>query len=110
MRTTLLLRGLTGLVIVTAGVGLVPGMHLAWIFTGITGVAALGLVWMIGYARELEANRRSHLAAAALHRQWSESDAEFGYETTAASAGYPGAWDEPEYEEYELPQQAAAGR
>ena len=32
-------------------------MHLAWVFTGLAGVAALGLVGLMAYAKELEAEQ-----------------------------------------------------
>ena len=31
-------------------------MRLAWVFTGLTGLAALALVGLIAYAREIEAS------------------------------------------------------
>ncbi len=42
-RCTMLLRCLGGVAISTALIGLFPGMHLAWVFTGLFGLAALGL-------------------------------------------------------------------
>jgi len=104
-RTTWILRGLTGLVVLTAFIGVSPSLRLAWVVTGLAGAAALGLVALMSYARELETQRRSHRAAVDLHRQWLEP--EVGYEPTAASAGYPGAWDD---EEYDMPTQIAASR
>ena len=108
-RTTLALRCLTGVVVFTALLGAFPALHLAWIVTGLAGVAALGLVGLIGYARELEAQRRSHRAASMLHREWSDADVEVAPALSVAEAGYPGAWDD-EYEEYDLPEQVAAAR
>jgi hypothetical protein len=104
IRTSWMLRGLTGVVVLTAFIGVSPSLRPAWVVTGLAGAAALGLVGLMSYARELETQRRSHRAAAGLHRQWLEPQVDF--ETTAASAGYPGAWDD-EYEDY-LPAQAAA--
>jgi hypothetical protein len=103
-RCTMLLRGATATVVLTALIGAFPGLHLAWVVTGISGVSALGLLGLIGYAREVEAQRRSHRAATMLGQQWSESD--FDLAPSAATAGYPGAWDQ--YDEYDVPQQAAA--
>jgi hypothetical protein len=99
-----LLRGVTATVVFTALLGAFPGLHLAWIFTGITGLIALGLLGLIGYAREMEAQRRSHRAANMLGQQWSESD--FDLAPSAAAAGFPGAWDEEDG--FDFPQQAAA--
>ena len=56
-RCTTLLRCLGGVAISTALIGVFPGMHLAWVFTGLTGLAALGLVGLMAYAKELEAEQ-----------------------------------------------------
>ncbi len=91
-RCTTLLRCLTGVAISTALIGILPAMHLAWVFTGLSGLAALGLVGLMAYARELEAEqarRRSRLVAARVDDH--------------ASAGYPGAWDD----DFEAPQAVA---
>ena len=56
-RCTTLLRCLGGAAISTGLIGMFPGMHLAWVFTGLTGLAALGLVGLMAYARELEAEQ-----------------------------------------------------
>jgi hypothetical protein len=105
VRTTWMLRGLLGVVVLTAFIGVSPSLRPAWIVTGLAGAAALGLVGLMSYARELEMQRRSHRAAADLHRQWLDPDQDV--ELRAASAGYPGAWDE-EYVDYDLPARAAA--
>ena len=42
-RCTTLLRCLCGVAISTGLIGLFPRLHLAWVFTGLAGVAALGL-------------------------------------------------------------------
>ena len=86
-RCTMLLRCLGGVAISTGLIGLFPGMHLVWIFTGLSGLAAMGLVGLMAYAKELEAeqDRRRSRAAARV----AGPDAE-GW----ANAGYPGAWDE----------------
>ena len=90
-RCTMLLRCLGGVAISTALIGVFPGMHLAWVFTGLTGLAALGLVGLMAYAKELEAEqarRRSRREAVEMAQQSSYP----------GSAGYPGAWDEDEFE------------
>jgi hypothetical protein len=103
-RCTMLLRGLTAMVLVTGVIGAIPGLHLAWAFTGVFGLSALGLVGLIGYARELEAERRRRSRYASTP-YWDDVDVD--YAPMPASAGYPGAWD-LEDEEYEMPRQAAA--
>jgi hypothetical protein len=96
-RCTTLLRCLGGVAVSTGLVGVFPGMHLAWIVAGLSGLAALGLVGLMAYAKELEAERdrrRSRSAARAA------SPAMHG----PGSAGYPGAWDD---DDFEVPQAAA---
>src|SRR5580692_6802724 len=83
-RCTMLLRCLAGVAISTALIGMFPGMHLAWVFTGITGLAALGLVGLMAYARELEAER-TRLRS---RREASETAVRV---PVPATAGYPGA-------------------
>jgi hypothetical protein len=97
-RCTTLLRCLGGVAISTALIGVFPSMHLAWVFTGLSGVAALGLVGLIAYAKELEAEqsrRRSRPVAARVQPEGG------GHQ---AAAGYPGAWDD---DDTELPRAAA---
>jgi hypothetical protein len=80
----------------TALIGVFPGMHLAWVFTGIAGLAALGLVGLMAYAKELEAEQaRRHSRRAPIDTGPRAGD--------SASAGYPGAWDD----EFEVPRAAA---
>jgi hypothetical protein len=96
-RCTMLLRCLGGVTISTALIGVFPGMHLAWVFTGITGLAALGLVGLMAYAKELEAEQaRRHS-----RREPIDAAPRAGDPATAgdpASAGYPGAWDDDDFE------------
>jgi hypothetical protein len=90
-RCTTLLRCLGGVAISTALIGVFPGMHLAWVFTGLSGVAALGLVGLMAYAKELEAEQA--------HRRSRREAVEMAQPSSyPGSAGYPGAWDEDEFE------------
>ncbi len=94
-RCTTLLRCLGGVAISTALIGLFPAMHLAWVFTALTGLAALGLVGLMAYAKELEdqqSRRRSRREATRPVGRATASD--------AATAGYPGAWDDDD--DYEV--------
>jgi len=86
-RCTVLLRCLVGVSISTGLIGMFPGMHLAWVFTALSGLAALGLVGLIGYARELEAQQRMRQGRVA-REVHSDSPLD------QATAGYPGAWDD----------------
>ena len=90
-RCTTLLRCLGGVAISTALIGVFPGMHLAWVFTGLTGLAALGLVGLMAYAKELEAEQARRRS----RREAVDPGPRAGY---PATAGYPGAWDEDEFE------------
>jgi hypothetical protein len=106
-RCTMLLRCLTGVSIATAVLGVFPTMRLAWIFTGLSGIALLGLVAMMGYAREIEGQQVRQ------RQRWATEDESFAYDdyydgaasVGAAEAGYPGAWDDEAEEEF--PRQAA---
>jgi hypothetical protein len=96
-RCTVLLRCLGGVAIATGLIGFVPGMQLAWVFTALAGVAALGLVGLIAYAKELEAEqtrRRPRIAVLDPSPQAEDP----------ATAGYPGAWDD---DALEMPRAAA---
>ena len=89
-RSTVLLRCLCGVAISTGLIGVFPGMHLAWVFTGLAGAAALGLIGLIAYAKELEAEQR---------RRRDRLDSGWGPHGGAgaldpALTGYPGAWDD----------------
>jgi hypothetical protein len=91
------LRCLGGVAISTALIGVFPGMHLAWVFTGISGLAALGLVGLMAYAKELEAEQaRRHSRREPVDTAPRAGD--------RATAGYPGAWDD---DELDLPRAAA---
>ncbi len=91
-RCTVLLRCLGGIAISTGLIGIFPGMHLAWVFTALSGLAALGLVGLIGYARELEAQQQLRRARRAESRQFTavaEADGwdEYGYDEARAAEG-----------------------
>jgi hypothetical protein len=94
-RCTTLLCCLCAAAISTGLIGMLPGLHAAWVFTGLTGLAALGLVGLMAYAKELEAERA---------RRQARPEAGRGFWVAAgpgdpAAAGYPGAWDDDEFEE-----------
>jgi hypothetical protein len=98
-RFNVLLRCLGGVAVTTGIIGLWPGMHLAWIFTALTGLTALALVALMAYANEIQEQQRRHRS----RRAGPAFDA--GGHLDAATAGYPGAWDDQE--PYEVPQAAA---
>jgi hypothetical protein len=86
-RCTAVLRVLTAVAVTTGILGAIPSFHLAWIFTAITGVAALGLVGLIAHAREVEEQRQRR--ARHRHAPYDDRWEPMG----SAQAGYPGAWD-----------------
>jgi hypothetical protein len=90
-RCTVLLRCLVGVAISTGLIGMVPGMHLAWVFTALSGLAALGLVGLIGYAREIETQKR-------MRRTRTAREDRADLLLDRATAGYPGAWDDDDFE------------
>ena len=96
-RCTVLLRCLAGVAISTGLIGLLPGMHLAWVFTGLSGLGALGLVGLMAYAKELEAEQARRRSRRAVLDPAPRTD-------ESATAGYPGAWDD---EDFEVPRAAA---
>jgi hypothetical protein len=87
-RCTFVLRLLTATAVGSGIVGVVPSFRLAWVFTAITGIAALALVGLVAYAREVEGQRRSRSRTSMARRQQPESF------MVAAQAGHPGAWDD----------------
>ena len=97
-RCTMLLRCLTGVAVSTALIGVLPGMHLAWVVTGISGLATLSLVGLMAYAKELEAEQARRPSRRGYVEPAPQAD-------DAASAGYPGAWDDDDY--FEVPRAAA---
>jgi hypothetical protein len=103
-RCTVILRLLVTATISTGLIGMLPTARLAWIGTGIFGAAVLGLLALIGYAREVEMQQR-HRRPSFLEERYDDE-----YDDTyvgAAEAGYPGAWDD---EHEALPHQFAAAR
>jgi hypothetical protein len=91
-RCTLLLRCLCGVAVSTAVIGMVPGLHPAWIITGLSGLAAVGLVALMAYARELEDQRRRRRPRRSVGL--SSSSPSSTPSTDVAVLGYPGAWDD----------------
>jgi hypothetical protein len=89
-RFSTLLRCLGGVAVSTFIIGLWPGMHVAWIFTALTGLPALALLGLMAYANELKEERRRRGS----QRRGAALDAvEY---IDRAGAGYPGAWDDDE--------------
>ena len=97
-RCTTLLRCLGGVVISTGLIGLFPGMHLAWVFTGLSGLAAFGLVGLMAYAKELEAEQARRRLRREVQTGAPQADG-------LATAGYPGAWDDDD--DFEVPRAVA---
>ena len=105
-RCTTLLRCLGGVAISTAVIGIFPRMHIAWVFTALTGLAALALVGLMAYAKELEAEQERRRSRRARH-----DGAVAAAPTGWATAGLPGAWDEfadDGDDEYDMPRSVAA--
>jgi hypothetical protein len=103
-RCTFVLRLLAGVAITTGILGVLPAFRLAWIFTGITGIAALALAGLIASAREVEGQRgQSRSRPWAYRAREATVVAEGGPEVLsgAAQAGFPGAWDEDDEDDIE---------
>ena len=103
-RCTFVLRLLVGVAITTGILGVLPAFRLAWIFTGITGIAALALAGLIAYAREVEGQRRQSRPGPSNYggREGTVVDEDrAAVFSGAAQAGFPGAWDEDEDIEYD---------
>ncbi len=126
-RCTMLLRCLVGVAISTALVGILPGMHMVWLFSGIAGVALAGLLGLMAYAREIEAEQaRQRDRRVALRPEvqaaWPEPESEViavrpavvgtvavGASWTRGQARAPG-WDDvwkDDAEDFELPRVVA---
>jgi hypothetical protein len=98
-RFSIFLRCLGGVAASTFIIGLWPGMHLAWVFTALTGLPALALLGLMAYANEVKEERRRR-------GSWrSEEVVEAVGYIDPATAGYPGAWDDDE--PFEEPRAAA---
>ncbi len=107
-RCTVLLRCLCGVAISTGLIGVFPGMHVAWIFTGLSGLAAFGLVGLMAYAKELQAEQQRRRARRVPRQPGSSIQGSAEPAVDPAVAGYPGGWDEDEfYDEIEAPRVAA---
>ena len=85
---------------ITALLGMLPALRMAWIFTALTGAAAVALIGLIAYAREVEGQRRPRPMARLAHLDLDPF-------TTFARSGHPGAWDE---DDDTPPRRVAAGR
>ena len=96
-RCTFVLRLLAAAAVSTGILGALPEFRLAWIFTGITGIAALALAGLFAYARSSKDNGRPSPS-----RVGRTGDGRRGRRPApdvvirAAQAGFPGAWDEDE--------------
>ncbi len=88
-RCTVLLRCLGGVAVSTGLIGIFPGLHLVWIVTVLSGVAALALVGLIGYAKELQVQQERQRARRAEARRFEDPGV----------AGHPGGWDDDGYQE-----------
>jgi hypothetical protein len=113
-RCTTLLRALCGVAVSTGLIGIFPGLHAAWVFTGLAGVAALGLVGLMAYAKEIEAEQERRRSRRTVHHSGAEPGAvgptDVARAADQALAGYPGAWDDHEFEEhddYDVPRAVA---
>jgi hypothetical protein len=103
-RCTLVLRLLAAAAVSTAILGVLPAFRLAWIFTGITGIAALALAGLFAYARELEGQRRPSPSRVGAHTAMAVEDERPTPDVVirAAQSGFPGAWDEDEDEDIDV--------
>jgi hypothetical protein len=87
-RCTVILRVSAGVAILTGLIGI--WLHVAWVFTALSGVAALALVGLIAYAKEVEAELRRRRD----RRERRATSREPALVVNPAAAGYPGAWDD----------------
>ena len=103
-RCSSILLVLTGLTVTTGILGMLPALHLAWIFTALCAIALVALVGLIAYARELQA-QGMRWAPSRVGAEERDELEEYGAYLGAAESGYPGAWDD----EDDFPRQAVAG-
>jgi hypothetical protein len=96
-RCTFVLRLLAAAAVTTGTLGVLPTVRLAWIFTGLTGIAALALAGLIAYAHELEGQWQQSRSRLWDHEAMTvDDDPADGHDmySRAAQSGFPGAWDE----------------
>jgi hypothetical protein len=110
-RCTVLLRCLWGVAVSTGLIGIFPGMQMAWVFTGLFGLAALGLVGLMAYAKELQAEQQRRRARRVWRQDAGESTRDPAGPAAIGTAGssYPGTWDDDEIfdDDFEVPRAAA---
>jgi hypothetical protein len=107
-RCSSILLVLTGLTVTSGILGMLPGLHLAWVFTSLCAIALVAMVGLIAYAREFQAQgtRWAPSPVGAEERDERDEREAYGAHLGAAESGYPGAWDD---EDDLLPRQAVAG-
>lgn len=93
------LLGLLATCVLTALVGIVPSFHVLWVVTVLSGVGLAAYVGMAAYAQLLEADRYSAVTRPRRMDAYSYSSSVTAGPLGAASAGYPGAWDEDEHQD-----------
>jgi hypothetical protein len=103
-RCSSILLVLTGLTVTTGILGMLPALHLAWIFTALCAIALVALVGLIAYARELQ-SQGMRWAPSRVGAEERDEVEEYGAYLGAAESGYPGAWDD----EDDFSRQAVAG-
>ena len=96
-RCTHVLLVLVAAAVTTGILGVLPAFRLAWIFTGLAGIAALALAGLIAYARELEEQRQQFRSRGGDQRAMAVEDDRTVVVSRAAQSGLPGAWDEDQY-------------
>jgi hypothetical protein len=94
-RCNFILRVLVVSTLTTGIIGVFSVARLAWIGTGVFALASLALIGLIGYARELEMQRRQRRPLARQTHYEDEYEYEYVDDTAGlAEAGFPGAWDD----------------
>ena len=82
------LIGLTGTLVVSLLLGIVPALHGLWIVSILAGIGLAGFAGLAVYAQLLETERRRGPRAIAGSSQYEHRP------SGRAEAGYPGAWDD----------------